>query len=99
MSENKTTEKSEFFSYKGYPLVRNGNTIYYGNMWDEYVVMIQILETEKIGDVEVATKVRVFRMLTDENLPANEKIDKTADKDGLYEALDIAHIWLSRLAG
>ena len=71
---------------------------YYGNMSDEYVVVMQILKKEKVGNIEVASKVKVFRMLTDESLPANEKITKTADKDGLYEALDIAHIWLSRLA-
>jgi len=98
MSGKKTSETSDFFNYKGYPLVRNGDTIYYGNMSDEYVVVMQILKKEKVGNIEVASKVKVFRMLTDESLPANEKITKTADKDGLYEALDIAHIWLSRLA-
>jgi len=97
MSEKKVAETSEFFNYKGFPLVRNGNTIYYGNMFDEYVVKILILEKQKLGEIEVANKVRVFRMLTDENLPADKRIDKTVDKDGLYEALDIANIWLSRL--
>lgn len=98
--ENKNAEKgTEFFSYKGYPLVRNGKVIYYGNTSDEYVVMIQIMKTEKLGDVEVATRLKVFRMLTDETLPANEKITKTADKDSLYEALEIANIWLTRLVG
>jgi len=99
MSEKEITKTSDFFSYKGYPLVRNGNTIYYGNMSDEFVVMIQILKTEKLGDLEVATKVKVLRMLTDESLPANERITKSADKEGLYDALDIANAWLSRLAG
>ena len=45
--------ESKFFSYKGYPLVRNGNTIYFGNMYDEFVVKIQILKKEKIGDLRV----------------------------------------------
>ena len=98
--ENKKAEtENEFFSYKGYPLLRKGNLIYYGNTSDEFVVMIQIMQSEKVGDIEVAKKLKVFRMLTDEKLPANEKITKTADKDSLYEALEIANIWLSRLAG
>lgn len=87
----------QFSVYKGYPLVRNNNIIYYGNMYNEYVVMIQIMHTHKVGDVEVADKVKVFRMLTDDSLPANKKITKTADKDSLYDALDIASAWMSRL--
>jgi mannitol/fructose-specific phosphotransferase system IIA component (Ntr-type) len=99
MSNKNSTETSSFFKYKGFPLVRNKNTIYFGNMSDEFVVMIQILSTEKVGDLEVASKVRLFRMLTDESLPANERITKTADKSSLYEALDIASAWLERSAG
>ena len=36
-------EKKEFLTYKGKPLVRQGNTIYYGDMADDYVIMMQIL--------------------------------------------------------
>ena len=36
----------QFLTYKGRPLVRGGNTIYYGNMSDEYVCMLQILSTK-----------------------------------------------------
>ncbi|MCD7726936.1 MAG: hypothetical protein LUH08_07635 [Ruminococcus sp.] len=88
--------QSEFFTYKGIPLVRKGKEIYYGNMSDEYVVMLQILDTEKVGDLDVANKVRLFRMATDETLPPNERINKTAEKKSLYEALDVANAWLSR---
>ena len=35
-------KKNDFLTYKGRPLVRNGNTIYYGNMTDDYVIMLQI---------------------------------------------------------
>ena len=30
---------SSFFTYKGYPLVRHDNVIYYGNMSDDYVAV------------------------------------------------------------
>ncbi len=89
------TKKSAFFTYKGLPLVRKGKEIYYGNMTDEDVVMIQILSTEKINGLDVANKVRIFRMATDETLPPNERIKKTAEKNSLYDALDIASAWLS----
>ena len=31
-----------FFTYKGFPLVRHEDVIYYGNMSDDYVVMLKI---------------------------------------------------------
>ncbi len=87
-----------FFTYKGLPLVRKGREIYYGNMTDDYVVMMQIISTQKQGDLDIANKIRLFRMATDETLPPNERINKTAEKESLYEALDIANAWLSRYA-
>ncbi len=54
----------KFYTYKGYPLVRSKNTIYYGYMSDQYVIMIQILATKKIGDSDVTSKVRAVAMST-----------------------------------
>ena len=104
MSENKikmteNSGKNEFFSYKGFPLVRNKNTIYYGNMSDKYVVMMQIQETTKVGSLDVASKVKLYKMATDENLNPAQAIVKTSEKSGLYEALDFAYAWLTRSAG
>ena len=82
--------KKAFFTYKGVPLVRKGNTIYFGNMYDDYVVMIEILGTEKQGQIDVANKVRLRKMATDITLPPNEQIVKKAEKSSLYEALDMA---------
>ena len=39
-------KKNDFLMYKDKPLVRKGNTIYYGNMSDKYVIMFQILSTK-----------------------------------------------------
>lgn len=91
-------EKNEFLNYKGYPLVRCKDTIYYGNMYDEFVVVIQILQTKKTGDMEIASKVKMYKMLTDEKLPANKKILKQVEKDSLYDALDTASYWLTKTA-
>ena len=77
--------------YKGYPLVRNKDTIYYGNMYDEYVIMMKIQSFKKEGNLEVADQVKVYQMSTSKN-----EIVKTSDKNGLYAAFDIAYIWLSR---
>ena len=88
-------KKCDFFTYKGLPLVRKGREIYYGNMTDDYVVMMQIVSTEKINGLDVANRVRLFRMATDDSLPPNERINKTAEKTSLYDALVIASAWLS----
>ena len=88
--------KQDFFTYKGFPLVRNKDIIYYGNMSDDYVVMMQVLDTKKVGDLEVADKIKVFKISTDESIDLPERITKASEKNGLYEALDIAYVWLSR---
>lgn len=95
MSEENSA-KSDFLSYKGYPLVRCGNTIYYGNMYDKFVVVIQIQETKKVDDISIATKLKVFKMLTDDKLPANKQIVKAIDKTELFDALDTASYWLKK---
>lgn len=51
--------EQEFFTYKGLPLVRKDNTIYYGNMSDKYVAMLTVLSTHKVKDLEIADKTRV----------------------------------------
>lgn len=88
------SKKTGFFTYKGLPLVRNDKTIYFGNMYDEFVCMIEILDTEKKGKLEVANNVRIRKMATDPNIPPNKMIVKTAEKKSLYEAMDIACAWL-----
>ncbi|MBR1764892.1 MAG: hypothetical protein IJ746_05810 [Ruminococcus sp.] len=87
-------KKSPFFTYKGVPLVRKGNMIYFGNMYDEFIVEIAVLGTEQQGGIEVANKVRMRKMATDLTLPPNKQIVKMAEKSSLYEALDIACAWL-----
>lgn len=89
-------EKSKFLTYKGKPLVRNGNTLYYGNANDKYVIMMQILATKPVGDVEVASKVSVQLINTDPDVSPRERIVKSSEKKGLYAAMDIAEVWLSR---
>ena len=86
--------------YKGRPLMRKDNMIYYGSMADSHIVMLQILETKKQGDLDVATRVSVQLQLTDPAARPRERIVKKSEKDGLYTALDVGCVWLDRaLAG
>ena len=87
----------KFYTYKGYPLVRNGNMIYYGYMSDPYVIMMQILSTKNVGGEDVADKIRVIQMSTDPKLdPLKACVNNTEREGGLYEALDVARVWLEK---
>ena len=89
-------KKNDFLTYKGKPLVRNGNTMYYGDMNDDFVIMMRILSSKEFGDTDLASKVSVQLVNTDPNVSIKEKIVKTSEKKGLYAAMDIADIWLTR---
>lgn len=85
-----------FMTYKNYPLVRQGNTIFIGYMCDPYVVQLQITNTEEQDGIPVATKVRIYQMSTDEKLNPIEAIVKNSERDTLYDAMDVAVTWLER---
>ena len=87
---------TKFLTYKGKPLVRSGNTVYYGNMADKYVIKMEILSTKKTGDMEMADKILIELIHTDPDMRAKEKIVKKSEKNGLYNAMDIGSIWLER---
>ena len=82
--------------YKGHPLMRKDNMIYYGSMADSHIVMLQVLETKKVSDLDVATRVSVQLQLTDPNARPRERVVRKAEKDGLYTAMDLGSVWLER---
>lgn len=87
----------EFLMYKGRPLVRNGNTIYYGYMDEPVVAILQIMSTTEFKGEEIAEKVSVQLFRTDPTITKlKEKIVKKAERTGLYDALDIGSVWLER---
>ena len=89
-------KEKKFLTYKGKPLVRKDNVLYYGNMYDPYVVMLTITSTTKKGDMEIADKVSVQLISTDTSLSPRNRIIKKSEKNGLYLAMDIGSIWLER---
>ena len=82
--------------YKGRPLRRKDNLIYYGSMADKYIVLLQILDTKKEKDMDVATRVSVQLQLTDPDLKSRDRVVKRSEKDNLYAAMDVGCIWLER---
>lgn len=87
---------AEALMYKGHPLQRKDNIIYYGSFADKYVVMLQILASKKVGDLDVATKVSFQLQLTDPSVKSRDRVQKKGEKDSLYAAIDVAAVWLER---
>ena len=87
-------------SYKGHPLRRKDNLVYYGSMADKYIIMLQIMSTKKVKDLNVADKVAVQLQFTDPDLKSRDRVVKKSEKEDLFSALDLGATWLDRaLAG
>ena len=92
--------EEKVLTYKGHPLMRKDNLIYYGSMADSHIVMLQVLESAKQGEFDIATRVSVQLQLTDPAAKSRDRIVKKSEKNGLYAALDVGCVWLERaLAG
>ena len=91
--------------YKGHPLRRKDNILYYGSMSDKYIIMMQIMDTKPVAPVagaesteelKVATRVSVQLQLTDPTVKSRDRIVKKSEKGSLYAAMDVASVWLER---
>ena len=92
----KKANASKFPTYTGKPLVRCGNTIYYGDMKDPYVIKMDIKSIKKLANQEIADEITIQLMRTDSTISTKKQIVKTSKKNGLYLAMDISEAWLER---
>ncbi len=90
------SERNDVLMYKGRPLMRKDNMVYYGSMADEYIVMLQILESKDFQDLKLSTKVSVQLQRTAPDVKARDRVVKKSEKDGFYTALDVGSVWLER---
>lgn len=89
-------KKEKTLSYKGHPLRRKDNLMYYGRMSDKYIVMLQIMDTKTQDDLEVPTKISIQLQHTDPEIKSKDRVVKKSEKTSLYAAIDIAAVWLER---
>ena len=85
------TEK-DIFTYKGKPMVRRGDTIYYGDLNEKYIIIFTVKSKKKVGEIEVADSVPIDLCTND--TAGKNKVIKKANRESLYEAIDIAEFWL-----
>jgi hypothetical protein len=89
-------KKQTLPTFKGKPLVRSGNVLYYGDPSEKYIAMMQVLTNKSFEDVTLSDRVSVQILSTDETLHTSQRVIKRTEKNGLYKALTIATIWLER---
>jgi len=88
--------KSKALEYKGHPLRRKDNLIYYGSMTDKYIIMLQVTETKPLEDLNLASRIQVQLQYTDPDLKFRDRIVKKSEKTSFFEAMDVAAVWLDR---
>lgn len=86
-------EKDNFLFYKGFPLIRKGDTMFYGSMGDDFAAKLTVKDTKKIGEADVPNKIMV--QLLPKNLAADANKARKGDFIGFCEALNTAHLWLT----
>ncbi len=83
-------------SYKGHPVVRDGNKVYYGEPYNPFMVVLIILEGA--GENEMPKRILVQLQSTDPALAmSSEKIIKESERKNLFDALEIGSVWLDKV--
>lgn len=82
--------KGKYLTYKGKPLVREGNTICYGDMTEKCILVLEIMKYKEEGGAKLPDKILI--QVIDSKDPT--KIIKQGQKNGLYEAFAMGTVWL-----
>lgn len=88
--------EDKFFMYKNRPLVRKENVMYYGNVCEDFVCMLTVESFEELKDIKIGNKIFLQLISTDPSINPQDVVVKHTVKNNLYDALDIAGIWIER---
>ena len=88
--EEKKLAEGKYLMYKDKPLVREGDTICYGDMNEKCILILEIMSYKKVGTEEIPDD--IFIQIIDSKDPT--KIIKQGKKNGLNDAFSIGLVWL-----
>ena len=88
--EAKAKVSGKYLEYKGRPLVREGNTICYGDMKEKCILILEIMSYKKVGENQVPDKILI--QVIDSKDP--NKIIRQGSKEGLHDAFSMGLVWL-----
>ncbi len=90
-------ENKDILTYKGRPLVRNANKIYYGEPYNKAIIVLTVLENTGEGDAKMPSRILVQLQSTDPALAMKkEKILNEVERKTLADALNIGSVWLDK---
>ena len=95
-AEEKPSTEEKAIYYRGYPLRRQGDILYYGDFSDKYIALLQVTKSETENGLEVSKTVLIKLFNNDPDIESRKRVEKKAEKDGLYPAIDLAATWLDR---
>ncbi len=81
----------EFVEYKGRPIVRQGDDIFYGDLSEKYYVYMMIMSDKKSPKSEENVPGTIMVQLLDSQ---TKKPEKQKITNGLAEAFEFAEAWL-----
>ena len=82
--------EGKYLEYKGRPLVREGDTICYGDMNDKCILILEILSYKKEDGKDLPDN--IFIQVVETKNQSN--ILRQGSKQGLFEAFDLGIVWL-----
>ena len=92
MADTRKVVSGKYLEYKGKPLVREGNTICYGDMNEKCFLVLEIMSYKEVNGNSLPDKILI--QVIDSKDPT--KIIKQGDKNGLHDAFSIGLVWLER---
>ena len=95
MAETRQTVKGDILYYKNRPLVREKDTICYGDMSEKYILIMEIFSYKTEDGNKVPDKILIQVVETEDQ----NKIVRQGEKSGLFEAFGYGLIWLEQALG
>ena len=88
--ENRPLVEGKYLEYLDKPLVREGDTICYGDMNEKCILILEIMSYKEVDGKKVPKNILI--QVIDSKDP--NKIIKQGTKDGLHDAFSIGVVWL-----
>ena len=80
----------KYLEYRGKPLVREGNTICYGDMSEKCILVLEIMSYKEVDGKQLPKNILI--QVIDSKDP--NKIIKQGSKEGLHDAFTMGLVWL-----
>ena len=88
--QSKPLVEGKYLEYLDKPLVREGDTICYGDMNEKCILILEIMSYKEVDGKKVPKNILI--QVIDSKDPS--KIIKQGSKEGLYDAFSIGVVWL-----